>query len=158
MEYSPNYPLDIVTRPEILAEIANSTEEYYIIEDIILGIETNAKQAILDDKTCNIPYLGTFMHNNMDCFFANAAKIREAKTRLDPVRFIQYKRELLGDAVRQKEWNRRVKANASGNINRFPKLYKTLCKEKGEFGAYIYMAMMPTEKKLLARGESMIVL
>jgi hypothetical protein len=158
MEYSPNYPLDIITRKDIISEIANSTEEYYILDDIVHGIELNAKNAILENKTCNIPYLGSFRFNHKECYTKHADELRAAKPFLSDIEYIMYKKETLRNEVMKVEWNRKMKAYSNINANKFPKLFKAHVKEAGIKKARMIMAMMYLRPKTLAMGESMIIL
>jgi nucleoid DNA-binding protein len=158
MEYSPNYPLDIITRQDIISEIADSTEEYYMLDDIVRGIELNAKNAILENKTCNIPYLGSFRFNHRECYMKHADELKAAKPFLSEIEYIMYKKETLRNEVMLVEWNRKMKAYSNINANKFPKLYRTYVKQMGTSKARMIMAMMYLKPKTLPMGESMIVL
>jgi hypothetical protein len=143
LKYSPNYDIDIVEREDILSTVADSTKEWYRIDDIVRNIETTAKRAIQEDLTCHIPYLGTFTHNFKKCYTENKEEILKAKATLDPVEFIIVKKKILREAVVKEKTARRFKAVLPAAINKNKEYYKFLCSIYPKWQADACMVLTP---------------
>jgi hypothetical protein len=141
--YSPNYALDNTTREDILGTIANSTDEWYRIDDIVRNIEGTAKKCIQNDLTCHIPFLGTFKHNFKRCYTENKDKILAAKQVLDPVEYINFKRLILRTAVAEEIEKRRYKAILPAEINKNKDWYKYLLTKFPKWQADGFMVLFP---------------
>jgi hypothetical protein len=141
--YSPNYALDVTTREDILSNIANSTDEWYRIDDIVRNIEGTAKRCIKEDLTCHIPFLGTFKHNLKCCYKRNKDKIWAAKAVLDPVEFIVFKKTVLRQAVAEELEARRYKAILPAEINKNKDWYKYLLSKYPKWQADGFMVLFP---------------
>jgi hypothetical protein len=129
--YSPNYPVNIIRRADIALKVANTTKEYYQLEDIISNLELDAKEDIMADRTCHIPWVGTFWHNKRICYQRCKDKLIEAKATLDPIAYINFKKETLGVECRVFDYARRRIALSGTNAKKMPKWYKYLCKRYG---------------------------
>lgn len=143
IKYSPNYDIDIVTREDILSNIANSTEEWYRINDIVKNIELTAKRCIGDDLTCHIPYLGTFKHNLKCCYTRHRDEILALKRQLDPVEYIVQKKTILRQAVKEELAERRFRAILPARINKHKKWYNYLLTKKPKHVVHAIMVLSP---------------
>jgi hypothetical protein len=142
-EYSPNYALDYTTREDILSKIADSTDEWYRMDDIVRNIELTAKRCIQNDMTCHIPYMGTFRHNFKRCYTANKEKIVAARKTLDPVEFIGFRKAILRQAVIEETEKRRYKAILPAEINKNKAWYKYLLSKFPKWQADGFMVLFP---------------
>jgi hypothetical protein len=153
---SDTFEYNVVTRDDIVSKISRTVEEHYIMLDIVRNIELNAKQAILDDKECHIPYLGTFWHNRRHLYWDNIDKFKEAERTMNPVDFINYRKDVLAEACRNDDARKHFIAYRSINKNKYPKTYRFFVRKYGIKRADLLIGTMTLNKYNIPIGDTLV--
>lgn len=127
-------------------DIINCIENNIVDKDIALAIveqcELDIANFIREGKWTGIPYIGNVRVPKSKLLESTPEQqllIEEAKETLNPKDYILFRKQLNGENCKRVKQETYYKYILSIAINRNRKLYRKLCKEKGEVYARIYL-------------------
>ena len=126
-------------------DIIECIDENIIDKDIALAIidkcEFDAANYLRQGRWTGIPFIGNIRipkSKLLEQSPEQQALIQEAKERLEPEKYVMFRKQLCGENIKQVKHERYYKYITSIAVNRNRKLYKKLCKTKGEVFARLY--------------------
>lgn len=127
-------------------DIIDCIESNIVDKDIALAIveqcEIDAANFIREGRWAGLPFIGNVRipkGKAIEMSPEQQALIEEAKERLDPEKYVIFRKQLYGETFKQVKHERYYKYITSIAVNRNRKLYKRLCKTKGEHYARLYL-------------------
>lgn len=140
----PNNGYDVIVckKQDILDCIDSNIIDKEIALEIVTQCELDAANFIREGRWAGIPYIGNIRipkSKLMEKDPAQQALIEEAKEQLDPKQYILFRKQLNVDNSERIKQERYYKYIVSIAVNKNRKLYKELCKTKGEVYARIFL-------------------
>lgn len=140
----PNNGYDVIVckKQDILDCIDSNIIDKEIALEIVTQCELDAANFIREGRWAGIPFIGNIRipkSKLMEKDPAQQALIEEAKEQLDPKQYILFRKQLNVDNSERIKQERYYKYIVSIAVNKNRKLYKELCKTKGEVYARIFL-------------------
>lgn len=140
----PNNGYDVIVckKQDILDCIDSNIIDKEIALEIVSQCELDAANFIREGRWTGIPFIGNIRipkSKLMEKDPAQQALIEEAKEQLDPKQYILFRKQLNVNNTQRIKQERYYKYIVSIAVNKNRKLYKELCKTKGEVYARIFL-------------------
>lgn len=140
----PNNGYDVIVckKQDILDCIDSNIIDKEIALEIVSQCELDAANFIREGRWAGIPFIGNIRipkSKLMEKDPAQQALIEEAKEQLDPKQYILFRKQLNVNNTERIKQERYYKYIVSIAVNKNRKLYKELCKTKGEVYARIFL-------------------
>lgn len=140
----PNNGYDVIVckKQDILDCIDSNIIDKEIALEIVTQCELDAANFIREGRWAGIPFIGNIRipkSKLMEKDPAQQALIEEAKEQLDPKQYILFRKQLNVDNSERIKQERYYKYIVSIAVNKNRKLYKELCRTKGEVYARIFL-------------------
>lgn len=136
------YEIKIVRKEDVLNCIDSNIIDKDIALEIIKRLEIDASDFLIQGKWVGIPHLGNIRNSPLKNLENTKEQIElrnEAREQLDSNQYIMFRRQLRIENTKRIKANRYYRYITSIAASHNRKLYKKLCKEKGECYARIYL-------------------
>lgn len=136
------YEVTVHRKQDIIDCIDANIVDKEIALAIVEQCEIDAVNFIKEGKWTGLPFIGNLRIPKAKALELTSEQqllIEEAKELIDPNQYILFRRQLSADNHKRAKYERYYRYMTSIAVNRNKKLYKKLCKEKGECYARIYL-------------------
>lgn len=141
------YEVVVLKRQDILDCIEENIIDKEIALAIVAQCELDAAKFIKEGRWTGLPYIGNVRIPKAKLMESDPEQqilINDAKELLDSKQYILFRKTLSAENHRRAKFERYFKYIVSIGINKHRDIYKSLCKEKGESYAKVYIYALST--------------